>query len=168
MRGNRPTKVRFCGIECRAASDKRNELRDCWVCGVSFHVPKSFVFRGEPQRYCSRKCSSAARPMKISMKTWITEAGYVELRLPGHPHARNGRVLEHVVVAEDKLGRALRPDEHVHHRNGNKRDNRPENLQVLTASEHSKLHIAERKLNPPSERWRKNFAHLPDDPTPAS
>lgn len=102
------------------------------------------------------------------MKTWITEAGYVEVRLPGHPHARNGRVMEHVVVAEDMLGRSLRPDEHVHHRNGNKRDNTPSNLQVLTASEHAKLHVAERTANPPSERWRKNFLKQPDpDPIPA-
>jgi len=44
------------------------------------------------------------------------------------------------MVMEAALGRQLARDEHVHHKNGNKLDNRLENLQVLSASEHSRLH----------------------------
>lgn len=40
---------------------------------------------------------------------------------------------------ELQIGRLLRSDEHVHHRNGQRWDNRPENLEVLTASEHARL-----------------------------
>lgn len=41
---------------------------------------------------------------------------------------------------EQKIGRKLERNEIVHHINGNTRDNRIENLQLMTLSEHTKLH----------------------------
>ena len=72
---------------------------------------------------------------------YIDSFGYVHIRKPNHLKAgENGYVLEHILIAEEKIGRTLRDDEVVYHINGVKDDNRPENLQVMTNSEHVKYH----------------------------
>jgi hypothetical protein len=53
----------------------------------------------------------------------------------------------HRVLMEEKLGRKFHKTEHVHHKNGDKTDNRLENLEVLTISEHMKHHALENNIN---------------------
>jgi transposase-like protein len=65
---------------------------------------------------------------------------YIMVRKPDHPFADcKGYVMAHRLVMETKLGRYLTPDEVVHHINGITTDNRPENLQVMDRSSHSKI-----------------------------
>ena len=45
----------------------------------------------------------------------------------------------HQLVAMAKLGRALQPGEHVHHRDENPLNNDPDNLAVLSAAEHGRV-----------------------------
>lgn len=61
---------------------------------------------------------------------------YRMLLMPDHPNAnKNGYVFEHTKVMSDMLGRPLLREETVHHKNGVRDDNRPENLE-LWASNH--------------------------------
>ena len=64
-----------------------------------------------------------------------TKAGYVIIMVPEHLKSNsNGYVLEHRVVMEEKLGRPLLSHETVHHKNGIRSDNRPENLELHAGS----------------------------------
>lgn len=72
-----------------------------------------------------------------------TVNGYLAIHSPNHPKATtNKRVFEHILVAEEKIGRSMLEDEVVHHINGNRKDNRPENLEVMLRSDHVRLHFA--------------------------
>lgn len=76
---------------------------------------------------------------------WIRSGGYVMTLKPDHPEAdKDGYVYEHRLVAEQKIGRQLERHERVHHINGIKDDNDPENLVVMESqSAHMKDHGAD-------------------------
>ena len=74
--------------------------------------------------------------------------GYIYIYSPNHPNKNKDRyVFEHRLVIEQNIGRVLRKDEQVHHINGNKQDNRIENLKVVTNSEHLKLEWKNKSTN---------------------
>lgn len=78
-----------------------------------------------------------------NIKKIVSKGDYIYAIVPEHPHAnKHGYVLLHRIIMENHLGRVLNTNEVVHHIDGNKKHNIIENLQVLTNSEHVKLHAS--------------------------
>ena len=81
-------------------------------------------------------------------KTLMTPEVKVKLRMSrlgtgkGRTYTKTFGRHTHRIVAEEKLGRELLPGEVVHHINSNRRDNRPENLEIFSSqAEHVKTHF---------------------------
>jgi hypothetical protein len=98
---------------------QRVEIRPCKNCGAPW--PMRHRTGQKWSEFCSIRCANLARGI--------------------NPSSTRYRKREHRKVLESVLGRKLAPGECVHHKNGVKTDNRPENLVVMTIREHSKMHM---------------------------
>ena len=130
--------ARFCSRECRDLGNRvGTEFRKCKGCG------KKFVFNLKMDRfntgaYCTRDCYLDHRYQQSIGRTKTRSDGYVAVRMPDHPFAdANGWVMQHRIVMEEKLGRLLLPTENVHHKNGQRDDNRISNLELWVTSQPS-------------------------------
>lgn len=92
-------------------------------------------------KYCSRHCmyKNNGKNKKIKIESWWKNSnGYIEGRICLSDRTQI-RVKQHRFVMEGIIGRSLLPIEDVHHINGIKTDNRPENLEIIYHGEHSKI-----------------------------
>jgi len=131
----------FCSPICfqtyrKELQEAKKHVRVCQQCDKFFKVNPGAFSNSHVWKYCSQECyyeSRADKARKRNGQTHINSNGYVEVYMFDHPAVKNNRtkrVMEHRLVMEEVLGRYLESFETVHHINGIKDDNRPENLEV--------------------------------------
>jgi len=141
-----------CGRPVRIAP--RTSANDGWV-------------KGQPMRFYR-----AHKPKGEQSPHWKggrrISRGYVLVANPGHPRAdSHGYVAEHILVAESILGGPVPRSRPIHHINGNRADNRPENIVVcVNQAHHMKIHQEERAIKAcGNATWRKCYlCQRYDDP----
>jgi hypothetical protein len=134
---------KFCSKECgwnfqkKEAEKRKDKLRrPCKTCGIVF-VPCRIDIDGI---YCSLQCRG-----KHERYDRVSRGKYWSVRTPEHPNCPStGYMLEHRLVMEKHLGRFLDREEVVHHINEDGKDNRIENLQLLSDSVHKSYHAKNR------------------------
>jgi hypothetical protein len=91
---------------------------------ICINCNKEFNRLYKKPKFCSKSCCT-----KYRKKHFIIKKGYKKILIPNHIRAdKKGYVFEHIIVLEQKLCRALLPNEVCHHIDGNKLNNNPDNL----------------------------------------
>jgi len=113
-----------------------------------FNIESLAKEMGRTKNFICRKAkelgfTDISRSYTYNRKT-IQGSGYVHIGHHGH---------EHRIIMEKKLGRKLKKDEIVHHKDGNRMNNDISNLQVMTKSEHTKHHQTGEKSKNAKLTW---------------
>jgi hypothetical protein len=135
---------RFCSKPCWIKHNRTDLVLMCQQCGRHYPVKRYQIHpkRQGPRRYCSQRCRNEywrihGKPQGAHLPH-RSSSGYVYVWAPEHPSVQGKsykRVAEHRLVMERMLGRPLLPGENVHHKNGVRDDNRPENLECWSVGQ---------------------------------
>lgn len=103
---------------------------------------KLYQFSSETKQLMSKakKGKFVGKKSPLFKEKVLSTHGYVTI----YCEEKKRRLYEHRHIMEKKIGRVLSDKECVHHINGQKDDNRVENLQLMSKSEHAKLHATKK------------------------
>ena len=136
-----------CGAPC---SKESLRCRSCWAKAWTGAKMRATVFccdchkktakGGKRCRQCQTKFMRERKPWESPAwkgGRYLEARGYIRVRSPGHPRAdRRGYAYEHILVWEKYHHKSVPNGSVIHHLNGIKGDNRPENLVALTSRKH--------------------------------
>lgn len=90
-----------------------------------------------------------------SRTPWYYRYGYLSCTVR-YMDGTQTTIQQHREIMEDVLGRELLTEEHVHHKDGNRTNNCPSNLEILTKSEHARQHAFELRGRRPWKHGTKS------------
>lgn len=122
---NKHAKIAYFCNDCRYIN--------CIICSEKIKLNTNQLQSGKA-KYCSHKCE------KFLSKGRFFKNGYVCVK-SNHPKNYEGYYYEHLLIMENHINRYLEDNEIVHHKDGNRANNQIENLELMTRSEHGKLHL---------------------------
>jgi len=133
----------------------------CGTCGASLHRYPSGLSGRRFGSFCDVVCLGKFRSRELTGEYAANykigsriNRGYIQVMAKWHPSAnKKGCVPLYRIIAEAALGRFLLPEEIVHHKDGDNTNNHWGNLEVMSQSEHAKLHDNAR--DKPSGRFVK-------------
>lgn len=164
----------YCSKKCCGIGLRKPTNATCEICGKAVKRKPNELLKNK-HTFCSQECMNIWKTIAYcgsgnhqygikgqSNASWkadsrISVYGYRLVRCLEHPFKNcDDFVFEHRLIAEKYLldennsviingKRYLSPEYDVHHKDGNRLNNDPQNLEILTRSEHMKKHFAERR-----------------------
>lgn len=155
----------FCNAACYWASgfqrkrlaannpNPRPNHLTCTGCGIRFKRPPNKQYEGK-SNFHSRECMAEHR--RHTAEPSETCYGYLDIYV-GHDYpgaGKSGRIMLHRKIMQEHLGRPLMKHENVHHKNGDRKDNRLSNLELWSTSQPTGQRV-EDKL-----KWAREFLRM--------
>lgn len=141
-------------LYCSKACSSKKITKPCTICGTLITRAQSSMTE---KPCCSKACTKAFTSQ--NMRGLNVELNPTRMDLPTRTKLREARLNTgegksyektfgrhtHRIVAEEKLGRPLKKGEIVHHIDENRRNNHPDNLEILSSqADHARIHMIER------------------------